>query len=311
MQIKLPEAHDVVVAHDRIREWIRETPIIALKGPGARPMALKLENLQRSGSFKLRGALNKLLALGPAARGGVITASGGNHGLGVAWAGQLLGVPVHAVVPTSSPMLKRKALVAAGANIRLVDGQYPEAEGAARDLARVQGLPFVHPYDDADVIAGQGTVIREFIAQVPQIQTIVVAVGGGGLAAGAVLAAEGRRVVGVEPRGARTMHAALAVGRPVTLESIETIAADALGAGRVGEVTFAVCQKGLNRVELVHDDTLRAAQRWLWEQARTVVEPGAAIGLAALTNGQLDDDPGPVGIVLCGANVDPRTLPLD
>ncbi|MCB9539510.1 MAG: pyridoxal-phosphate dependent enzyme [Myxococcales bacterium] len=306
----LPTSEDVRAAAARIAPWIRRTPTIAVTGPGARPVVLKLDTLQRSGSFKLRGALNKLMRLGRDARDGVITASGGNHGLGVAWAGFLLGVPVQVCVPATTPAAKREALEATAAEVQIVEGGYPEADRTARNRAQREGLHYVHAYDDADVIAGQGTAILELIEDAPEVRTIVVAVGGGGLAAGATLAAEGRRVIGVEPYGAATMYDALRAGQPVRLAAIESVAADSLGAGQAGALTFAVCRAGLDRVELVEDAALLEAQRWLWHHARLVVEPGAGAGIAALAAGLLDGDPGPIGVILCGANTDPRKLPL-
>lgn len=306
MQTTLP---DVAAARERIREWVRETPIITLKGPGARPMVLKLECLQRSGSFKLRGALNRLLALDPAQRkAGVITASGGNHGLGVAWAGWLLGVPVTVVAPTTAPRIKRQALVATNADLVLVEGGYPAADRLARERAERSGLIYVHAYDDLDVIAGQGTLVAEMIEQEPRVGTIVVAIGGGGLAAGVAIAADGRRVVGVEPRGSAAMKAAFDAGHPVPLERIESIAADSLGAGRAGELTYPLCREHLHRIELVDDDALVAARQWLWDHVRIAAEHGAVAGLAALMQGRLDDDPGPIGLIICGANTDPAGL---
>ncbi len=306
--MNLPTPEDVVRAAERIQPWIRRTPTITINGPGARPVTVKLEGLQRSGSFKLRGALNKLMALGPDARGGVITASGGNHGLGVAWAGFLLGVPVHAFVPEGAPAVKVQAIERAGGEVRRVPGAYPEAALAARNYALSSGRPYVHAYDDADVIAGQGTAVRELIEDAPEVRTIVVAVGGGGLAAGAVLAADGRRVIGVEPFGAATMHEALRAGQPVRLAQIESVAADALGAGQAGAITYPVCAAGLDRIELVTDEAIMAARQWLWDQTRQVYEPGGCAAFAALASGLLDGDPGPIGVVLCGANTDPGTL---
>lgn len=303
------DAAAVTAARERIREWIRETPIIALKGPGARPMVLKLECLQRSGSFKLRGALNRLLALDPAQRkAGVITASGGNHGLGVAWAGWLLGVPVTVIAPTTAPRVKRQALVQSNAELILVEGGYPAADRIARERAERTGRIYIHAYDDPHVIAGQGTLIAEMIEQEPRVGTVIVAIGGGGLAAGATLAAAGRRVVGVEPEGAAAMHAALTAGKPVPLERIASIAADSLGAGQAGELTYPLCRDGLDRIELVDDEALIAARQWLWDHARIAAEHGAVAGLAAMMQGRLDDDPGPIGLIICGANTDPAGL---
>ncbi len=308
-----PQPSEVAEAHARIGEWVRRTPIIRLKGPGARPMVLKLECLQRSGSFKLRGALNKLLSLERAERKqGVITASGGNHGLGVAWAGWLLGVPVQVVVPAAAPRIKRDLLAAANAELTLVEGGYPEADALARDKAERSGLTYIHAYDDADVIGGQGTVVAELIEQEPAVGTVVVSVGGGGLAAGVGLGAsldgKERRVVGVEPTGIPTLHTALAAGEPVTLDRIDSVAADSLGAGRTGDIVFPVCRDRLDRVELVSDAALRAARQWLWDHVRVAAEHGAVAGLAALMEGRFDDDPGPVGLIICGANTDPSDL---
>ncbi|MEE2757334.1 MAG: pyridoxal-phosphate dependent enzyme [Myxococcota bacterium] len=297
---------DIDAAHARILKWIRVTPVIRMQGPGARPVVLKLEGLQRSGSFKLRGALNKLLVLGSKAQTGVITASGGNHGLGVSWAGWLLDVKVHVFVPGSTPSFKIDALERGNAIVRKVDGNYADAEREARRAADEHGLPYIHAYDDPDVIAGQGTVIREFLSQAPEIGTTVVAIGGGGLASGSSLAADGRRIVGVEPIGAATMHAAFEAGGPVHIGHINSIAADSLGAAMAGRYTYDICSRGIDRVELVSDSSLVKAQRWLWDHLRLVSELGAAAGLAALSNGVLDQDPGPIGIVVCGSNVHPK-----
>lgn len=305
----LPTADDVAQAAERLAPWIRRTPTLAVEGPGARPVILKLEGMQRSGSFKLRGALNKLMVLGPDARQGVVTASGGNHGLGVAWAGFLLGVPVQVFVPESAPMVKLAAIERAGAEVVRIPGGYPQAAQAAHQTATTHGKPYLHAYDDPAVIAGQGTVVREFVEAHPEIETIVVAIGGGGLASGAVLAAGGRRVVGVEPFGIPTMHAALRAGRPVVLPHLDSVAADALGAGSAGHYTYALCAAHLDRVELVEDQAIVTARRWLWQHLRQAYEPAASAALAALAGGHLDGDPGPIGVVLCGANTDPSDLP--
>lgn len=304
----LPSMADVEAAAARLGPWIRRTPILRVQGPGAREVVLKLEGLQRSGSFKLRGALNKVMLLGEAAQEGVVTASGGNHGIGVAWAAWFLGLRAHVCVPSTSPPWKLQALEAANAEVEIVAGRYPDAEIAARAYARAYALPYIHAYDDPAVIAGQGTLVQELIADAPDVGTIVVAVGGGGLVAGAVVAAAGRRIVGVEPCGAPTMHAALRADTPITLEHIESVAADALGAGRVGDLPFHLCREGLDRVELVEDAAILDARRWLWAHTRIAVEAGAAVGVAALARGLFDRDPGPIGIILCGSNTDPATL---
>lgn len=304
--LPLPTAADVANAAERLAPWVLRTPTLRVDGPGARPMVIKLEGMQRSGSFKLRGALNALLDLDEEARNGVVTASGGNHALGVTYAGWLRRVPVHVFVPSTTRPAKIAALEQAAAHVHRVDGVYADAEVAARAFSDAESLPFVHAYDDPSVIVGQGTAVAEMIADAPEVATIVVGVGGGGLASGAVLAAGGRKVVGVEPYGAPTMHAALRAGRPVWLDNIQSIAADALGASTVGDFTFGICRRGLDRVELVEDIAILDAQKWLWQTLRQLYEPGGCAGLAALATGALDADPGPVGILLCGANLDPR-----
>ena len=300
--------NDVERAYQRILKWVRITPIIRMQGPGARPVILKLEGLQRSGSFKLRGALNKLISLGDATREGVVTASGGNHGLGVAWAGWLTGVPVKVFVPGTTPTFKRVSLEQTNAEVVYVEGDYAAAEAYATQDAQERGIPYIHAYDDPEVIAGQATLIREFVKQAPELKTVVVAVGGGGLIAGAVSAAPGLNIVGVEPRGAATLKEALSHGCPTPLTHINTIAADALGARIAGEYAFSICKAAKTRVELVDDQALIRGQEWLWRHLRYAAELGACAGLAAMTEGKLDQDEGPVGVVICGANLDPRYL---
>lgn len=306
--IAIPTAADVADAARRLAPWVMRTPVVRVEGPGARPMVLKLEGMQRSGSFKLRGALNTLMDLAEEARRGVVTASGGNHGLGVTYAGWLRRVEVHVFVPANTRAAKVEALERAAARVHRIKGVFADAEKAARIYAEAENLPFIHPYDDPSVIAGQGTAIAELIADAPEVKTIVIGIGGGGLAAGAVLAAGGRKVIGVEPYGAPTMHAALRAGEPVWLPNIQSIAADALGASQVGQINFDICRRGLDRVELVEDLAIVEAQQWLWQQLRLVYEPGGVTGLAALATGALDADPGPIGVLLCGANVDPASL---
>jgi threonine dehydratase len=300
--------NDVEEAYKRILKWVRITPIIRMQGPGARPIIIKLEGFQRSGSFKLRGALNKLISLGSKTQSGVIAASGGNHGLGLAWAGWLTGVTVKVFVPSTTPTFKRHRLEQTNAEVVYVDGGYAEAEAAARQDAHMTSKPYIHAYNDLEVIAGQATVVREFKRQAPELKTVVAAIGGGGLASGAIVADDTLNVVGVEPAGAATMHTALALDRPVSLGEINTIAADSLGAKTVGELTFEICKRGLNRVELVSDESLIAAQEWLWKHLRCPAELGACAGLAALTDGGLDQDEGPIGIIICGSNLDPKYL---
>ena len=302
------KAINVEQAYKRILKWVRITPIIRMQGPGARPVILKLEGFQRSGSFKLRGALNKLIALDTQTRSGVIAASGGNHGLGLAWAGWLTGVSVKVFVPSTTPTFKQRRLEQTNADVVYVDGGYAEAEAAALQDAHTTGKPYIHAYNDMEVISGQATVVHEFKRQAPELKTVVASIGGGGLAAGAVIAGEQLNVVGVEPEGAATMRTALAMGRPIPLNEINTISADSLGAKVAGDLTFYICKQGLNRVEIVADESLIAAQEWLWRHVRCPAELGACAGLAALTEGGLDQDEGPIGIIICGSNLDPKYL---
>lgn len=300
-------------AAERIRGRVRRTPVLELVGAesGLRrwSVVLKLEQLQITGSFKVRGALNALLSLPrEALKLGVVTASGGNHGLGVAWAARALGVPATVFLPETAPAAKRGRLRALGAEVRAVGPEYEAAAAAAREAAERAGRPYVHAYADAPVIAGQGTVGLEFLTDAPGLDYLLVAVGGGGLIAGiaayAVEASPGTRVIGVEPVGIPTLHSALAAGAPVRLERLASIAADALGAREVGALNHAIASRAVERVALVEDEAIRAAQALLWDEARLAVEPGGAAAVAALISGAAEAPHGArVGIVLCGANV--------
>lgn len=266
-----------------------------------RPVWLKLEQLQVSGSFKARGATNAVLALDspPAA---VVAASGGNHGLGVAHAAAVVGAAATIVVPETVPAEKARRLAAAGASVVEHGAEYAEAEAHAKDLARALGAPFLHAYADPAVIAGQGTVGAEILDDLDsRIDAIIVAVGGGGLISGIAVAAEHSpiRVVGVEPAGIPTLHAALAAGEPVDV-TVDSIAASSLGARRTGAVNLAIAQDAVAAVTLVADSDILAARDLLWDELRLAVEPGAAAGLAALLAGAVDAE-APC-VVLCGAN---------
>lgn len=285
---------DVVAAADRIRPHIRRTPLLRTEVDG-RPLVLKLEHLQLTGSFKLRGALNTLLSQELPDR--VVTASGGNHGLGVARAAQVLGVPATVYVPVSAPEGKVRRIEAAGAKLIRHGATYAEAAAAAR---QAPGL-YVEAYNSPEVIAGQGTVAVEVVEDAPDVDAIAVAVGGGGLIAGTVLGAGDRLVVGVEPERCCALHRALEAGEPVDAE-VDSVAASALGATRVGEVPFAVVSRSDTRSVLVSDAELLAARDRLWEEFRLAVEPAAAVPFAAWLHGRV---PGDLPcVVLCGANTD-------
>jgi threonine dehydratase len=288
----LPTPADVAAAAVRLAPHIRRTPVLRAEVDG-RPVVLKLEHVQRSGSFKIRGATNALLNGEPPDR--VVTASGGNHGLGVATAAGLLGVPATVYVPCSVPDGKASRIEAAGAKLIRHGENYAEAAAAAR----AEAGRYLHAYDDPDVIAGQGTVAAEIVADVPDVDALVVATGGGGLAAGTALAAGPRPVVTVEPARCRAVHAALEAGAPIDVE-IDSVAASALGATRIGDLPFAVLRTAPVVPLLVTDDEILTARERLWEEFRIRVEPAAAAPFAAWITGRV---PGELPcLVLCGAN---------
>lgn len=301
----------IEAAARRVAGRIRETPVIALEGGalGApAPLLLKLESLQHTGSFKPRGALNRILSAEvPAA--GVIAASGGNHGAAVAWAARVLGHRAEIFVPEVASPVKVERLRRYGAAVTVTGATYADARAASDRRAAESGALVVHAYDQPEVVAGQGTLFRELARQVDGLDTVIVAVGGGGLVAGAAAWFAGRvRVIGVEPVRAPTLHAALAAGRPVDVE-VGGIAADSLGARRVGDLAFALARAHVERVVLVEDEAIRAAQRALWEAVRVVAEPGGAAALAAVTSGAYRPAAGErVAVVVCGGNTDPASV---
>jgi threonine dehydratase len=291
-------AAEVAVAARTIGPYIRRTPLLDAEIEGRR-LLLKLEHLQRSGSFKLRGALNAMLTRPRADH--VVTASGGNHGLGVATAAALLGVPATVFVPVTVPAGKARRIEATGSRLVRHGATYAEAVAAAAELARRPGHDYLPAYDDPAVIAGQGTVAAEIILDSPDVDTVVVAVGGGGLAAGTALAIGPRRTVAVEPDDCQCLADALAAGRPVD-SPVNSAAASALGASRVGELPFAILQRHTVQSVLVSDAELLAARDLLWEQFRIAVEPAAAVPFAAWLAGRV---PGRLPcVVICGANTD-------
>jgi threonine dehydratase len=281
----------------RIRPYVRRTPVIETDG-----LTLKLELLQHSGSFKARGAFANLLTreVPPA---GVVAASGGNHGAAVAYAAQKLGQTARIYVPTVSSPAKIERIRSYGADLVVTGERYADALAASEKWAAESGAVQVHAFDQEPALLGQGTVGLEFEEQAPQLDTLLVAVGGGGLIGGIAAWYEKRvRLVGVEPRLAPTLNNALQAGRPVDSPA-GGIAADSLAPKRVGELMFPLAQKYVERVVLVEDDAIRAAQRALWESLRIASEPGGAAAYAALLSGQYR--PGKterVGVLVCGGN---------
>jgi threonine dehydratase len=303
---------DVEEAAERIMGRIRRTPVQDL-GPfslGGIPgeLVLKLELLQYTGSFKPRGAFNRMLAA-EVDDSGVIAASGGSFGLAVAFASRELGHRAEIFVPDSSPAVKIDGIRAYGAEVRIVPGYYADAAEACDQRALETGALMMHPYDQPEVVAGQGTIARELEDQVPAIDTVLVAVGGGGLIGGiAAWFANEVRVVGVEPELCPTLTTALDAGKPVDVE-VGGIAADSLGAGRLGDISFEICQRFVDRALTVPDQAIEEARRRLWEDVHLIAEPGAAAPVAALLTGAYDPDPDErVVAIICGANTDPASV---
>ncbi|HET6763634.1 MAG TPA: serine/threonine dehydratase, partial [Longimicrobiaceae bacterium] len=306
-------AADVAAARARIGTHIRRTPVIHVEagqlGGGHPPFWLKLESLQVTGAFKARSALNSLLATEiPAA--GVCAASGGNHGQAVAWAARMLGVPAAIFVPVTCPAVKLRRLAEYAASVTVTGAVYEESRAFAERHAAETGALLVHPFDAPLTVAGAGTVAAEFAEQVPELRTLLIAVGGGGLLAGtlAALAGTWTRVVAVEPFTARCLAAALEAGEPVDVP-VSGAAVDSLGPRRVGRLGYEAAVA--HRVPHVHvsDDAIIAAQLTAWRELRIGLEGGGAAGLAALLSGAYRPAPGEVvGVLACGGNVDIAAL---
>jgi threonine dehydratase len=299
---------DVRDAAERIAGRVRRTPVLELGEMHGASVVAKLELLQHTGSFKPRGAFNKLLSSDvPAA--GVIAASGGNFGLAVAYAARETGVQAEIFIPTTSPESKISRVRAQGAHVTIVEGYYAEAQAALGARAAETGALMMHPFDQPEVIAGQGTIGIELDEQVPDVDTMLVAIGGGGLIAGIAAWFRGRvRVVGVEPTRCATMTAALEAAEPVFAD-VGGIAADSLGSARVGDHVFPIVRDQVDRVVLVEDDAIRDAQRAYWDECRLIVEPGGAAALAALRSGAYAPVPGErVCVLVSGGNCAPATV---
>ncbi|WP_307853889.1 threonine/serine dehydratase [Nocardioides palaemonis] len=301
---------DVLAAQDRISGRVRRTPVLAPVGDD--PVWLKLEHLQVCGVFKTRGAFNRQLAgleRGEIGDAGIVVASGGNAGLAQAYAARELGIRATVFVPETAPAVKVARIESYGATVRRAGREYAEAHAAAVDFGDVEGAAFAHAYDQPDVVAGAGTLAEELLADEPGTDTIVVAVGGGGLYAGVAAAARGRaRVVAVEPELAPTLHAAVAAGRPVDV-AVSGVAADSLGARRAGGLAVAAAQAEAPVSVLVGEDAIVEARSRLWRDVRIASEHGAATAYAALLSGAYSLAPGErVAVVVCGANTDLATL---
>ena len=294
---------DIVRAATRIEGRVRRTPVIEHGG-----LWLKLELIQHTGSFKPRGAFNRILSEQlPAA--GVIAASGGNHGAAVAYAASQLGVAAEVFIPSTSPSLKRRLIERYGARAVVVDGFYNDAQRAAEERQRHTGALMLHPFDHPATVAGQGTMARELEAQVGDIDTLVVASGGGGYTAGQAAWYRDRvRVVSVEPQTSQCLRAALDAGAPVDVE-VAGVAADSLGAVQIGRVPWEVVRRYVHEAVVVADDDIRATQRAIWDELRLISEPGGAAALAAIRTGAYRPGRGErVAVAICGSNCDPTTI---
>ena len=303
---------DVEAARDRAGEVVHRTPLdrstTFAEMSGAATVGLKLENMQRTGSFKIRGAYNKMARLPAEARErGVIASSAGNHAQGVALAGRLCDVETTIVVPEVTPAAKIAATRGYGAEVVVEGDIYEESYRHALDRAEETGAEFVHPFDDSDVIAGQGTVGLELIEQFPELDTVLVAVGGGGLISGVATVLKAHdpeiRVVGVQPEGAAHAGPSLERGEIHELEGVDTVA-EGIADTRLLERTFAVVREHVDDVVTVSDDDMAAAVALLAERAKTVAEAAGAAPVAALVSGAADVADEHVAAVVSGGNVD-------
>jgi threonine dehydratase len=299
---------DVLQAAHRIQGRVLRTPVLQVSPT----VTFKLELLQHVGSFKPRGAFNRLLSAkeqGLLTGQGVIAASGGNAGLAAAYAARELGVPARIFVPVNAPAPKVARLRTLDADVVQVGNEYAEAYEAAVTAAEESGALLVHAFDHPEIVAGQGTIGLELLDQVDAFDTVLVAVGGGGLIAGIATAlGESARVVGVEPELAPTLHRTLAAGELVDVQ-VGGLAADSLGARRLGTLAFEAAKSYDIRSVLVPEEAIVAARNELWHEYHLAVEHGAAVTYAALRTGAYQRSDGErVVVVVCGANTDPSTL---
>jgi threonine dehydratase len=309
MTVSLDLSPDMVQqAAERIAGRVRRTPVIEV-APG---LMFKLELLQHTGSFKPRGAFNRLLSAkdsGELTGQGIVAASGGNHGLAAAYAARELGVPARIFVPETAPAAKLGKLRTLDADVVQVGSEYAEAYQAALAAQDESGALLVHAYDQPEIVAGQGTVGLELLEQAGMLDTVLVAVGGGGLIAGIATAiGDNARVIGVEPVLAPTMHRALQAGQP-TDGPVAGVAADSLGARRLGDLAYTAVQRHRVQSVLVEDDSIVAARKHLWHDHHLATEHGGATAYAALLSGAYKPAAGErVVVVVCGSNTDPSTL---
>lgn len=305
--------HDIEAAAGRIRGHVRRTPLVRadqlLEAPTAAPLWLKLECLQVTGSFKARGATNRLLAADPATLArGIVTASGGNHGLAVARAGHLARVQTTVFLPGNASPAKRAKLAGWGAEIRIEGSVWDESDRAARAFAEETDAVYFHPFADPEVVAGQGTVALEIAEELPEASLFLIAIGGGGLAAGMATAIRAiqpkARIIGIEPVGSPTLHASLQAGQVVTLDAVTT-AVPTMACGRTDPRIFDIIRRSVDEVVLIEDRDMERAARWLWFELGLAADLSGAASVAALQSGRVVPRHGDVvcGLV-CGAGTD-------
>ena len=299
----------IATMEPRIRPFVRHTPVLRVDmadfGRPAHAVDLKLECLQHSGSFKARGAFTNLLER-PVPKAGVVAASGGNHGAAVAYAAMRLGHKATIFVPEVSPQAKLDRIRSYGAELVVGGARYAEALAASESFAQKSGALQIHAFNQEETLVGQGTLGLEIEADLPELDTLLVAVGGGGLIGGIAAWFAGRiRIIAVEPEGAPTLHRAFEAGKPVDAPA-EGIAADSLAPKRVGEMMFPIAEAFVERLILVSDDQIIAAQKALWDRVRIISEPGGAAAFAAILSGRYEPSAGErVAVLVCGANANP------
>lgn len=301
---------EIEAAQARIAPFILRTPVVDVDGFGlGYRIEAKLEHMQHTGSFKARGAFNTLLS-GPVPQAGLVAASGGNHGAAVAYAARALGHNAHIFVPEMAGASKIALIRGIGAQLTVVEGEYANALAKAREYENATGAMQIHAYDAPMTVSGQGTCMAEWDEQGLVADTILIAVGGGGLIGGAMAwiaqnGAKARKIVAVEPATSCALHAALAAGKPIDVD-VSGVAANALGARRIGEICFGLATAGNVQSVVVDDADITTAQRAIWAEMRQLVEPAGATALAALMGGAYRPEPGErVAVLVCGANIAP------
>jgi len=307
---------DVEAARDRVAETARHTPLEyshTFSEMTGTEVHLKLETFQRTGAFKIRGATNRIATLDEEQRdAGVVTASAGNHAQGVALAASRMGVDSTVVMPEDAPIAKVKATQNYGAEVVLHGVDYDQAEARAHEIEREEGRYYLHAFDDPEVIAGQGTIGLEIAEDLPEVETVIVPIGGGGLISGIATAVRAHnpeaRVVGVQAEGAASVADSLEKGQRVARDAVDTVA-DGIATRTVGELPFEIIQERVDEVVTVTDDEIAVALTLLLERNKTLVEGAGAVPLAALLSGAIEYDDGETVVpTLCGGNIDMNTL---